>query len=421
MLELLFLLLPIAAAYGWYMGKRSARFEKHQQENRISREFVTGVNFLLSDQKEEALELFSAIAKEKGDDFEAHLTLGNLLRSRGQIDSALQIHESIIASELLTFEQRLLIKQHLGKTYLQAGLLDRAEAIFISLLEEDEYRVFALKQLLTIYQSTREWEQAIVYAQTLLKLSSYNYRTMIGHFYCELALKAELELKISEAYEHLKNALRFDKNCARASLMLGQLYVKEDKIVDGIMMYQYILYQDPLVAIDVLPILDLCYDKLEEKGETKTEFSAHNFEKNRVNLLRKFNLNPAHIDCLSKLDFLKKCIDKDIGSDAHVYYINYLIQQGRNETAYEHLKTAMFKRPTLKLFKAFINFQLTHTQHYQEQSSLTILRDMLNEQIINKPKYRCISCGFNAHSLYWHCPSCRNWSTISIIKNIEGQ
>lgn len=421
MLELLFLLLPIAAAYGWYMGKRSARFEKHQQENRISREFVTGVNFLLSDQKEEALELFSALAKEKGDDFEAHLTLGNLLRSRGQIDSALQIHESIIASELLTFEQRLLTKQHLGKTYLQAGLLDRAEAIFVSLLDEDEYRVFALKQLLVIYQSTREWELAILHAQTLLKLYPNQYRTMIGHFYCELAQKSGLENQNSDAYEHLKNALKFDKKCARASIMLGELLASEGKILDAITIYQSILHQDPLIVIDVLPILEKCYEQLGSNTLLNSVTQSTQTDKAQDTIFKRLNLNSNNFTVLSKIDFLKQCIGMDIGSDAHIYYTDYLIGQGQTDTAYEHLKTAMFKRPTLRLFKAFISLQLDSTKHYHEQNGLTILSDMLNEQIINKPKYRCVSCGFNANSMYWHCPSCRNWSTVGIVKNIEGQ
>ncbi|VTO28173.1 heat shock protein YciM [Klebsiella pneumoniae] len=98
MLELLFLLLPVAAAYGWYMGRRSAQQSKQDDASRLSRDYVAGVNFLLSNQQDKAVDLFLDMLKEDTGTVEAHLTLGNLFRSRGEVDRAIRIHQSLMES-----------------------------------------------------------------------------------------------------------------------------------------------------------------------------------------------------------------------------------------------------------------------------------------------------------------------------------
>lgn len=123
MLELLFLLLPVAAAYGWYMGRRSAQQDKQQESNRLSREYVAGVNFLLSNQQDKAVDLFLDMLKEDSGTVEAHLTLGNLFRSRGEVDRAIRIHQSLMESASLSYEQRLLAIQQLGRDYMAAGFM----------------------------------------------------------------------------------------------------------------------------------------------------------------------------------------------------------------------------------------------------------------------------------------------------------
>ena len=151
MLELLFLLLPVAAAYGWYMGRRSAQQTKQDEANRLSRDYVAGVNFLLSNQQDKAVDLFLDMLKEDTGTVEAHLTLGNLFRSRGEVDRAIRIHQTLMESASLTYEQRLLAVQQLGRDYMAAGLYDRAEDMFNQLTDETDFRVGALQQLLQIH------------------------------------------------------------------------------------------------------------------------------------------------------------------------------------------------------------------------------------------------------------------------------
>lgn len=152
MLELLFLLLPVAAAYGWYMGRRSAQQNKQDEANRLSRDYVAGLTSCLVINRIKAVDLFLDMLKEDTGTVEAHLTLGNLFRSRGEVDRAIRIHQTLMESASLTYEQRLLAIQQLGRDYMAAGLYDRAEDMFNQLTDETDFRIGALQQLLQIYQ-----------------------------------------------------------------------------------------------------------------------------------------------------------------------------------------------------------------------------------------------------------------------------
>ena len=170
MLEILFLLLPIAAAYGWDMGHRSAQQDKQKQSHQISRQYVTGLNLLLSDQSDKAVDHFIELLQVDNETIDTHLALGNLFRSRGEVDRAIRIHQNLISRSGLTIDQKNLALQQLAKDYMVSGFLDRAEKIFEQLIDEPEHRESALQQLTAIYQQTREWHKAIECATALVKL-----------------------------------------------------------------------------------------------------------------------------------------------------------------------------------------------------------------------------------------------------------
>lgn len=127
--------------------------------------------------------------KEDSNTVEAHLTLGNLFRSRGEVDRAIRIHQALMESASLTFDQRLLAVQQLGRDYMAAGLYDRAEEMFNQLVDEQDFKVSALQQLLIIYQATSDWQKAIDVAEKLVKQGKDQQRIEIAHFYCELSLQ----------------------------------------------------------------------------------------------------------------------------------------------------------------------------------------------------------------------------------------
>src|SRR5690606_23678164 len=280
MLELLFLLLPVAAAYGWYMGRRSAQQTKQDEANRLSRDYVAGVNFLLSNQQDKAVDLFLDMLKEDTGTVEAHLTLGNLFRSRGEVDRAIRIHQALMESSSLTFEQRLLAVQQLGRDYMAAGLYDRAEDMFSQLTDEQDFRLAALQQLLVIHQATRDWQKAIEVAERLVKLGKDKQRGEIAHFYCELALQAMGSDDLDRAMSLLKRAASADKQCARVSIMVGRIYMAQGEYAKAVESFKRVLDQDKDLVSETLPMLQECYQHLPQQEAAWAEFLKRCVEEN---------------------------------------------------------------------------------------------------------------------------------------------
>ena len=139
-----------------------------KQSNQFSRQYVAGLNYLLSDESDKAVDLFIQLLEVDSDTIETHLSLGNLFRQRGEVDRAIKIHQNLVSREL-TREQRQLALQELARDFLAAGLLDRAEAIWVELCEDADFEETALTQLLIIHQQLRDWQQAILVAQRLQK------------------------------------------------------------------------------------------------------------------------------------------------------------------------------------------------------------------------------------------------------------
>ncbi|TCV99885.1 lipopolysaccharide assembly protein LapB [Biostraticola tofi] len=389
MLELLFLLLPVAAAYGWYMGRRSAQQHKQQEANRLSREYVAGVNFLLSNQQDKAVDLFLDMLKEDSNAVEAHLTLGNLFRSRGEVDRAIRIHQALMESTALTFEQRLLAIQQLGRDYMAAGFYDRAEDMFSQLVDEQDFRLGALSQLLQIYQATSEWVKAIDVAEKLVKAGKEQCRVDIAHFYCELALQALAGDDADRAMSLLKKGASADRNCARISIMMGRIFMGRHEYAAAVTALQRVLEQDQEMVSETLPMLEECYHHLNQPG--------------------------------AWAEFLKRCVERNTGSAAELLLTDIIEQNTGAEEAQAYINQQLRQHPTMRMFHRLMNFHLNEAEDGRARESLLMLSDMVGEQIRTKPRYRCQKCGFTSHSLYWHCPSCKSWASVKPIRGLDGQ
>jgi lipopolysaccharide biosynthesis regulator YciM len=389
MLELLFLLLPVAAAYGWYMGRRSAHQDKQQEANRLSRDYVAGVNFLLSNQQDKAVDLFLDMLKEDTSTVEAHLTLGNLFRSRGEVDRAIRIHQSLMESASLTYEQRLLAVQQLGRDYMAAGLYDRAEDMFAQLVDETDFRVGALQQLLLIHQATSDWQKAIEVAERLVKLGKDKQRTEIAHFYCELALQLMGSDDLDRAMALLKKGAAADKNCARVSIMMGRIFMAKGEYAKAVETLQRVIDQDSELVSETLEMLQVCFQQLDKPQEWEA--------------------------------FLKRCVEENTGAVAELMLAGILEQKEGADTAQVYINRQLQRHPTMRVFHRLIDYHLQDAEEGRAKESLIVLRDMVGEQVRTKPRYRCQKCGFTAFTMYWHCPSCRAWSTVKPIRGLDGQ
>ena len=389
MLEILFLLLPIAAAYGWYMGNRSAQQDKQKQSHQISRQYVTGLNLLLSDQSDKAVDHFIELLQVDNDTIDTHLALGNLFRSRGEVDRAIRIHQNLISRTGLTIDQKNLALQQLAKDYMVSGFLDRAERIFEQLVDEPEHRESALQQLTAIYQQTREWNKAIECAQALVKMGKIKMKSNIAHFLCELAMQEKSDGRHDKAVQLFKRALQMDSKCVRATISLGKLYLENEDYKRTAEYMRQVLEQDIDFVGEVLPIVAECYHHLGQEHELVV--------------------------------FLRECIADNAGVSAELMLAHLVAKHEGTASAQDLLTRQLVKNPTMKGFYRLIDYHIAEAEEGKAKESLMTLQKLVGEQMKTKPHYRCSHCGFSTHSLYWHCPSCKSWGSIKPIRGLDGE
>ena len=394
MLELLFLLLPIAAAYGWYMGHRSAKKDQEDISNKLSRDYVAGVNFLLANQTEKAVDLFlDMLQKQENENeidsnsqFEAELTLGNLFRSRGEVDRALRIHQALDNSPHYTFEQKLLAKQQLARDFMAVGFFDRAEHLYILMVDEPEFAEGALQQLALIYQKTKEWKKAINVAEKLAKISPNSHQIELAHYYCEYVKNLPNESK-EDPKQILLQALTVSPTCVRASMMLAELSIKQKDYQSAVRFLENILTQNPDYIGEVLHRLKFCYQQLNQRD---------NFELFLIKASREKNNSAVAL-------MLADLIEEKDGRAAAQLKLYQQLQQN----------------PATPIFHRFIQYQIDDAENGRGKDSLILLHKMVGERIKQTFDYRCSNCGYQTHKLIWCCPSCRQWETIKPVSSIE--
>lgn len=395
MIELLFLLLPIAAAYGWYMGHRSAQKDREDFSNKLSRDYVTGVNFLLSNQTEKAVDLFlNMLQKQEAENeiesdsqFEAELTLGNLFRSRGEVDRALRIHQALDRSPNYTFEQKLLAKQQLAKDFMAVGFYDRAENLYITLVDEPEFAEGALQQLAVIYQKTKEWKKAINVAEKLAKIAPKEDNIELAQYYCEYVQALPNGHK-ENPQQILQQALKVAPGCVRASMMLADLNIAQQDYQSAVRILENVLNQNPNYIGEVLPQLKECYRQLDQ---------LDNFELFLIRVTQEIRNSSVE---LALADLIA---EKDGRSAA----------QGK---VYQQLN----HNPSMFLFHRFIEYQIDDAEEGRGKDSLVLLHKLVGGRIKQGFDYRCVNCGYQSHKLMWCCPSCRQWEKVKPIRGIES-
>lgn len=272
---------------------------------------------------------------------------------------------------------------------MAAGLYDRAEEMFNQLVDEQDFKVSALQQLLIIYQATSDWQKAIDVAEKLVKQGKDQQRIEIAHFYCELSLQAMGSDDLERGMALLKKAASADKNCARVSVMLGRIYIAKDEPAKAVEALSQVLDQDKDLVSEVLPMMHDCYQQLNQPEQW--------------------------------VAFLRRCVEENTGAAAELMLAEVLEQNEGIEAAQVYVGRQLQRHPTMRTFYRLMDYHLAEAEEGRAKESLQLLRDMVGEQIRTKPRYRCMKCGFTAHTMYWHCPSCRAWATIKPIRGLDGQ
>ena len=373
------LLFLLCIGIAWLLGYRARPEQEPPRKTSLPRDYLIGLNFLLNEETDKAVDIFIKMLEVDSDTVETHLAVGKLFRRRGEVDRAIRIHQNLIARpqlERLYREQSLF---ELGHDYLSAGMLDRAERIFLELVSTKSYSSQALKTLLDIYQQEKDWENA---AQTAIKYEAVigqNMRPVIAHYYCELADVAFGKNEHERALDYLDKALSADKSSVRASLLQAKVLMAREEYKAALKSLKRIKDQNPDYLSEAIELMASCYEKLNEEDKLVIYLKA---------LLDEYPRVPVVLILAERLRKWKG--DKVAATFVADYVRRY---------------------PSLRGLFLFINLYISSAQG-QAKEDLQILQNLMKKLLNDKPDYQCSSCGFSGKSLHWQCPSCKQWSTV---------
>ena len=386
-LLLLFLLLPVAMAWGWYAGRRNAERAGGKRVSRFSTRYFRGLTYLLNEQPDKAIEVFLQIAEVDSDTVETHFALGHLFRRRGEVDRAIRIHQNLVERTELSDEQRVQAVLELGEDYMRAGLFDRAETLFADLVRLGEQAPQALRHLLVIYQAERDWEKAIEHAQRLEAATGEPTGRLVAHFHCELADRARRQGRMAEARSHIAQAFAAEVNCARAGILEGQIDLAEGREQSALKAFERVCRHDPDSLPELMKPLLATYERVGDRARARS--------------------------------FLAEMSERYAGV-APVLALARMIREDEGEcAAVEYLSNALKQRPSVKGQVALIELA-TARPETEAGPVLRVLADTTAHLASSVLTYRCSRCGFGARQHHWQCPSCKSWSTVRPIHGPAG-
>ncbi|MDH5470615.1 MAG: lipopolysaccharide assembly protein LapB [Gammaproteobacteria bacterium] len=387
MQDLLWLLLPLAAAAGWFSARSSKGKAGRCADSILGPEYIKGLNYLLNEQQDKAIDVFIRMLEVNSDTVETHLALGNLFRKRGEVDRAIRIHQNLAARPGLQDEQRMDALLELGQDYMKAGLFDRAEGLFRELNDNNVHLSSVLPLLLDIYQQEKDWQNAISIAGQMGFVGEQSARAVIAQFCCELAENARATEDIDAALKYLDEAGKYHPHCARARLIRASIARQQGDCEAALKAYVQVVEMD----IDLLPVV------LDDMHACHAELGTL----------------PAMIG------FLRNTIPKYAGISPVLKLADIVAEEQGEQMAAAFIAGELGLRPSVRGLSRFIDFSLAGSDGAAREN-LMILKNMTDQLLENKPVYACANCGFSGKTLHWNCPGCRQWNTIKPIHGVEA-
>lgn len=377
------LLLPLAAISGWVIGRRGGERHSDSQVSKLSTTYFRGLNYLLNEQPDKAIELFLHIAELDKDTFETQVALGHLFRRRGEVDRAIRLHQALVQRPDLSDQQKVQALLALGEDYMKSGLLDRAETVFTDLARIDQRAPQALRHLIGIYQSERDWAKAIENATRYETVTGEPMGKLVAQFECELADRHRAAGDTDAARAAIARAYAADSNSVRAGMLEGRIEVEAGNDRAAIRAFERAARHDPDYLPELLPPLLASYARAADSTGARA-FLAEMAE---------------HYRGISPVLALTRLVEAEQGTGPAR---TYLAQQLKD-------------RPSVRGEAALID--LTLAESADPLATLHDLKHITDQLLVRNPSYRCSRCGFGARSHHWQCPSCKEWGTVKPLLN----
>ncbi|MEH6567354.1 MAG: lipopolysaccharide assembly protein LapB [Halopseudomonas sp.] len=391
MQELVFLGLFVAAlAIGWFLGRREAikvGFMLQPHGSAIDRQYFIGLNYLLNEQPDEAIETFIRALEVNPETVETHIAIGKLFCQRGDVERAIKVHQNLLARPNLTAEQADRVQLELARDYLVVGMHSRAERLLEELgRSSSSLRGEALGDLVTVYEQQREWAEAVEVGLRLLR-ERPAFAVVLAHYYCEQAEDALQSRDINLAQRHLQAALKIDTGSTRALLTLAELEERQGHTRAVLKLLQRIAIESPDFVPQILPLAKRCADN-------------------------------GDLDLAAYLDKVLERPEPPMLQTVLARSEELQRHEG-DVSAQRFLLTWVQQQPSIGGTLALVKLQMRDVGQ-MEEGHMGVIRQLLESLQQQRPQYRCESCGFAGQKLYWQCPTCHGWSSIRPLKGYEA-
>jgi lipopolysaccharide biosynthesis regulator YciM len=365
--------LPLAFGLGWLASRldlRQLRIENRQ----APKAYFKGLNFLLNEQQDQAIDAFIEAVQNDPDTSELHFALGNLFRRRGEYERAVRVHEHLLSRGDLSLADRQRAQHALALDYLKAGLIDRSEAALLK-LEATPFEAQARLALLANYERSRDWPQAAQIAQKLTDAGQGDFHGRLSHYLCEQAAACVASQQAEQAQALLQEALATAPGAARPRIDLARLWANQGKFGDAYAAIEQVLQASPLATPLVAGLLA---EYALASGHTKAA----------LELLKRHYQDSPSLDVLDAIVLLEASLTGPAPT-ARDWYVRHL----------EH-------EPSLVAAAKWIaGEKLEHEQFHPQ------VQRALDHAVKPLLRYRCAACGFEAKQHFWQCPGCQAWDS----------
>ena len=379
----LFVLVFAAVLSGWLLGRWQPFAKKGAQKasDHLSEHYAKGLNYLLADDSDNAIRIFTDLVDIDRDTIEIHIALGNLFRSKGEVDRAIKIHQNLLARPNLTRKQRHTAIAELASDYLKAGLLDRAEKLYREMIELKAEPAKAYRHLLALYIAGKSWKEAVECAQVIYKMGEPDTAVEYSQCLCEIAAKAMDSGNHRLASKNLARALEVDSDSVRASLLMIKLNLKLDKLSAAKKVFARLVRQRP-------------------------EYMALYIEPAR-------EIFPANEDRHYQ-QFLQEQYRQQSSNRIAMALLEHYARNDEIEKAREFLSDILRQSPSFEAFEFALRFLKSNPEQLGEtwETLSSFLKTLQDKKI----EYVCTRCGYDSHAIQWLCPSCRNWASMKPVK-----
>lgn len=371
----------LAAAAGWYFARRSPP-KPPPQARPLKVDYLEGLNFVLNEEPDKALEVFLRMVAVDDETVETHFALGALYRRRGEVNLSIRVHENIIARPTLQAAHREHALFALGEDYFRAGLFDRAEELFKRLANGTGRSLGALRYLIRIYEQQGEWTEAIGAYERLKYLVSPEYPTAIAHYYCELAEQERQTGNLVAARALLHKVRAEQRHFPRSALLRADIALTEGDAELAVRLCRRVVELHPHLLPLVLPRF------MAALHATRSESITNAFQSwLQATPARRADIAYAAVVAgLEGEPFVIECLRDFIRMDPNL---------GELVPALAGEASAL------------------------SASQLQSLAGALGRIFRRTHRYRCVECGLGSATHFWQCPGCRSWDGLSPVARLE--